>query len=244
VRLLSIIHGANARSALFGDEARAAGHQLDELSFAFGEPPIEPERYDAVMVFGGAMNVHEVNGNPWLLEEQRALSRVLEAEVPTLGVCLGGQLLASVAGGEVSRAPTPEIGWYEVETTADAADDPVLGEFPDRFTAYQWHSYQFSLPPGAVLLATTPVCLQAYRIGEHAWGTQFHAEVTPDIVEGWISNYGSDPDAVEAGLDQARERTRLAEEIEGWNDLGRKLVHGFLDVAAERTGLAPERARA
>ena len=117
MRLLSIIHGANARSALFGDEVRAAGHTLDELSFAFGEPPVEPERYDAVLVFGGAMNVHELDGNPWLSDEQRALSRVLEAEVPILGTCLGGQLLASVAGGEVSRAPEPEIGWYEVETT-------------------------------------------------------------------------------------------------------------------------------
>jgi GMP synthase-like glutamine amidotransferase len=244
MRLLSIIHGATARSALFGDEVRAAGHELDELSFAFGEPPVDPERYDAVMTFGGAMNVHEVDGNPWLLDEQRVLARVLEHEVPMLGICLGSQLLASIVGARVSRAPQPEIGWHEVEMTAHAADDPVLGDFPDRFTAFQWHSYQFDLPPGAVSLATSPVCLQAYRIGDHAWGTQFHAEVTKDIVEGWISNYGSDPDAVRVGFDPARERVRLAERIEGWNELGRRLVRGFLDVAAERAGLTPQRASA
>ena len=89
VRVLSIVHGANARSALFGDVVREQGHDLDELSFAFGEAPAEPERYDAVMVFGGAMNVHEIDGNPWLTEEQRAISRVLDAGVPIFGVCLG-----------------------------------------------------------------------------------------------------------------------------------------------------------
>jgi GMP synthase (glutamine-hydrolysing) len=244
MRVLSIIHGENARSALFGEEVRSQGHELDERSFAFGEAPAEPERYDAVMVFGGAMNVHEVDGNPWLLPEQRALARVLELEVPVLGVCLGSQLLAAVAGGTVSRAPEPEIGWYEVELTAEGTEDPVLGAFPARFTSYQWHSYQFSRPPGSVVLATSPNCLQAFRLGNHAWGTQFHAEVTEEIVGNWISSYGTDPDAVRIGFDPERERRRLATEIGPWNDLGRKLIRGFLGVAADRVGLTPQHARA
>jgi GMP synthase (glutamine-hydrolysing) len=244
VRVLSIIHGETARSAIFGDAARAAGHELEELSYAFGEAPREPERYDAVMVFGGVMNVHEVEHNPWLSDEQRALARVLEAGVPVLGVCLGSQLLASVAGGRVSRAPVPEIGWTQVETTPEAADDPLFADVPDRFDAYQWHSYQFDLPPGATLLATNPVCAQAFRFADFAWGIQFHAEVTRQIVELWIGRYSTDPDAVRVGLDPARERLRLAERIGRWNEIGRTLVRGFLTVAEERAGVGAQPARA
>lgn len=244
MRVLSIVHGANARSALFGEVVREQGHDLDELSFAFGEAPAEPERYDAVMVFGGAMNVHETDGNPWLTEEQRAIARVLDAGVPIFGVCLGSQLLAAVAGGTVSRSREPEIGWYEVEATADAADDPLFVQLPDRFEALQWHSYQASLPPGATALAWSPLCLQAYRLGETAWGTQFHGEVTREIFRGWIDNYRQDPDAVRIGFDPDAHRALLEDKIRRWNEIGRTLAGGFLDVARERAGVEPEPATA
>jgi GMP synthase (glutamine-hydrolysing) len=243
MRVLSIIHGENARSALFGEEVCAAGHELEERSYAFGEAPARPEGYDAVMVFGGVMNVHEVDGHPWLGDERRALSRIVDAGVPVLGVCLGAQLLASVAGGRVTRAPVPEIGWTPVETTPAAADDRLFTDVPDRFDAYQWHSYQFDLPPGATLLATTPVCAQAFRLADFTWGVQFHAEVTREVAESWIGHYGTDPDAVRAGLDPARERLRLAERIGRWNEIGRTLVRGFLAVAGERAGVEVQQAR-
>jgi GMP synthase (glutamine-hydrolysing) len=244
MRVLSIIHGENARSAIFGDAVRAAGHDLDELSYAFGERPSEPERYDAVMVFGGVMNVHEIDGHPWLSDEQRAIARALEEDVPLLGVCLGSQLLASVAGGRVSRAPVPEIGWTPVETTPEAAEDPLFAEVPERFDAYQWHSYQFDLPPGATLLATSRVCFQAFRLDDSAWGIQFHAEVTRKVVESWIGRYSTDPDAVRVGLDPARELLRLAERIDRWNEIGRTLIHGFLAVAEARAGVPTPQASA
>ncbi|MBA2536111.1 MAG: type 1 glutamine amidotransferase [Actinobacteria bacterium] len=245
MRVLSIIHGANARSGIFGDVVREAGHELVERSYAFGEPPPEaPETYDAVMVFGGVMNVHEVDGHPWLGVETRALECLLENEVPVLGVCLGAQLLASAAGAEVSRAQRPEIGWYEVETTDEARDDALFSGTPDRFDAFHWHSYQFDHPPDAVLLARSPVCLQAYRIRETCWGIQFHAEVSKQIAADWISHYGKDPDAIRIGLDPERERRRLDDEIERWNEFGRTLIDRFLVVAGERAGVAPQRARA
>jgi GMP synthase (glutamine-hydrolysing) len=244
MRILSIIHGENARSAIFGEAARAARHELDERSYAFGEPPRDPERYDAVMVFGGVMNVHEIDGHPWLGDEQRALARILEARVPVLGVCLGGQLLASVAGGRVSRAPVPEIGWTQVETTPEAVDDPLFADLPERFEAYQWHSYQFDLPPDATLLATNAVCAQAFRVADFAWGIQFHAEVTREIADSWIGHYGTDPDAVRVGLDPVRERVRLEERIDRWNEIGRTLVGGFLAAAEQRAGVGAQRASA
>jgi GMP synthase (glutamine-hydrolysing) len=245
VQVLSIIHGPNARSGVFGEVVRSGGHDLIERSYAFGEPPPEPpETYDAVMVFGGAMNVHEVDGHPWLTRELQVLERLLEDEVPVLGVCLGSQMLAAAAGAKVSRAPEPEIGWYEIETMPEAADDPLLGSAPARFTGFQWHSYQFDRPAGAVVLARSPICLQAYRIGRSAWGIQFHAEVAKGTVSDWISQYGTDPDAVRTGFAPAHERERLESEIDRWNDFGRTLAGRFLGVAQNRLGLGVARASA
>ena len=230
MRLLALIHGENAGPGIFGEETLAAGHALDVRSFAFGERPGGP--FDALMVFGGAMNVHEVHGNPWIEEERAFIADALEGGVPTLGVCLGGQLVASVAGAEVARVSAPEIGWHRVELTPEAADDPVLGTMPPHFTAYQWHSYGFSLPQGAVALAQSPVCLQAYRLGDSVWGTQFHAEVTEEICLSWIDEFRIDPDA--QGLDPEAARAEVAANIGRWNELGRRLAGGFLAVAGKR----------
>jgi GMP synthase (glutamine-hydrolysing) len=243
-RILSVIHGENARAGVFGEEVLAEGHELEERSWALGDPPGDVAEYDGVLVLGGAMNVHELDGHPWIPDETRAVERALDRGIPVFGVCLGSQLLGAVAGAHVSRVATPEIGWFDVETTAAAPFDPLLRNLPERFTAYQWHSYQCDLPAGATALAQSPVCLQAYRLGDAAWGTQFHAEVTREICESWISRFDTDPDAVAQGFDPQAERARVAEEIGRWNELGRRLMRGFLGVAAARAGVSPARASA
>jgi GMP synthase (glutamine-hydrolysing) len=235
VRILTLIHGKDAGPGVFGEEIVAAGAEFEVKSFALGLRPDHPlGSYDGVLVMGGSMNVHELDGHPWLADERRAMSDVLDAGVPLLGICLGSQLLAAVNGGKVTRAPEPEIGWYEVETTEAAAGDPVLGSLPPRFTAFQWHSFCSDLPPGAVSLATSPVCLQAYRLGDNAWGTQFHAEVTPEICETWISHYHTDPDAIALGFEPDAARALVAQNIDRWNELGRALARSFLGVVSAR----------
>ena len=94
----------------------------------------------------------------------------------------------------------------------------MLGFLPQRFTAFGWHSYEATLPPGATALAHSDICLQAYRVGEAAWGIQFHAEVSPADLEHWTVNYEEDPDAIAIGLDPEALGRRNAEEIERWND--------------------------
>jgi len=170
------------------------------------------------MVFGGAMNVDQETEHPWLRDEEGYLRSLLDRRVPLLGVCLGAQMLAVAAGASVGPAAKPEIGWHDVERTAD---DEVLGTLPCRFSAFQWHAYAFDLPAGAVELARSRVCLQAFRVGEKAWGVQFHPEVTREIVAGWAEQA---PDEAPAGL-----LAQTAERIDEWERFGRKLCGAFLD---------------
>jgi GMP synthase (glutamine-hydrolysing) len=145
-----------------------------------------------------------------------------------LGVCLGAQLIAKAAHAPVRPASEPEIGWREVELTDEAQDDPIFSQLPARFHAFEWHYYTYGVPAGAVELARSRVCTQAFRLGDSAWGIQFHAEVTGSQIERWLF----DPDAPANPATVARE-TR--EYIAAWNDLGRALCGTFLEIA-ERVG--------
>jgi GMP synthase (glutamine-hydrolysing) len=229
VRVLSLIHQDDAPTGTFADAVRSRGAELTEWNIARGRPPREPEHYDAIFVFGGAMHVDQEERHPWLREEQGMIKGLLAAEVPLFGVCLGSQLIAKAAGARVGPAAREEVGWHEVELTAEAADDPIFRAAPSRFAAFQWHSYAFDLPPGGVPLARNSVGLQAYRIGEATWGIQFHAEVTREIVSGWIASDGG------------RHTFDLAP-MERWVQLGRGLADRFLDVASRRPRRAPRAA--
>jgi GMP synthase-like glutamine amidotransferase len=194
--------------------------------------PPELDGYGAAMVFGGAMNVDEEEANPWLRREKDFLRRLLAERTPTLGVCLGAQLLAEAAGARPARAAEPEIGWLGISLGPEARDDALLGPLPDRFEGFQWHSYEAPLPPGAVPLADSPVCLQAFRLAYGAgWGLQFHAEVTRESVRDWLDDYRSDPDAVRIGLDPEALRAETGRKIDAWNELGRGLCARFLAAA-------------
>jgi GMP synthase-like glutamine amidotransferase len=217
VRVLSLIHQDDAPSGIFAEAVHERGAQLTECNIARDGPP--PDSCDAVFVFGGAMHVDQEERHGWLREENELLKRLLAAEVPLFGVCLGAQLIAKAAGARVGPAVREEVGWHPVELTPEAGGDPVLGVLPERFDAFQWHSYAFELPPDGVPLARSAVGLQAYRVGAAAWGIQFHAEVTREIVEGWMAS------------DSAGRRFDVAP-MESWNRIGRGLAARFLDVAA------------
>jgi GMP synthase (glutamine-hydrolysing) len=237
VRILAIVHQRDAGPGVFAEAIRDAGAELDQWTLAERpQPPADPLGYDAVFVLGGAMNVDEGDRHGWIAEEQRLLRELLEREVPLLGLCLGGQLLAAAAGGAPRRASRPEIGWYEVEVTRDGGEDPLLGPLAPSFEAFQWHSYEFPLPPGAVPLARSEVCLQACRLGKRAWAIQFHPEVSRADALHWIDDYGADPDAVRTGIDPAILGPETEEKIGAFNELGRDLCGRWLRTA---TGVRP-----
>jgi GMP synthase (glutamine-hydrolysing) len=235
VRVLAVVHQADAGPGVFADEARARGDQLDEWTLpAGGAAPADPAAYDAVMTFGGSMHADQEAQHPWLASEKDLLRDLIDRRVPLLGVCLGSQLVAEAAGATVEPAPEPEIGWLDVELTAEGASDPLLAPLAPRFTAFQWHSYRSPLPPGAVALAESPAALQAFRAGDRAWGIQFHAEVTERDAVGWAERYDEDPKAVEIGVDPDALAASIRGRIAPWNDLGRALCGRFLDLARPR----------
>jgi GMP synthase (glutamine-hydrolysing) len=230
LKLLSLIHQDDARSGVFAEAA--TGHELEEWSFRSGERPPRPlDRYEAVLVMGGGMHVDQEDRHPWLRAEKAYLRWLLDRGTPVLGVCLGGQLVADVAGGRVAPLPAPQVGWWEAELAPTAADDLLLGPLPSRFHAFQWHSYGFELPPGAAALAADATGLQAYRLGEAAWGLQFHAEVTRETVRAWLDRHRRDEDAVEAELDPRRLAADTEARIDTWNRIGREICGRFIEAA-------------
>lgn len=149
-----------------------------------------------VISLGGPMSAYEDTEHPWILNELSFLKTVYENDMPILGICLGGQLLARALGGRVERAPQPEIGWWPVEINSDGNADPLLGIVTELLghqpIVYQWHQDTFHLPPGATLLAGTKACSrQAFRLGKKAYGLQFHPEVDSQILTQWLD----EPDA-------------------------------------------------
>jgi GMP synthase (glutamine-hydrolysing) len=229
VRVLAIVHQRDAGPGVFADAIADSGGTLEEWTLAERpEPPGDPLGYDGVLVLGGAMNVDEGERHGWIAEEEALLRELLEREVPLLGLCLGGQLLAAAAGTVPRRAPRPEIGWHRVEMTPEGEDDPLLAPLAPAFEAFQWHSCEFPLPPGAVPLARSEVCLQGARLGERAWALQFHPEVSRADALHWVDDYEADPDAVRIGIDPAVLRPETEAKTGAFNELGRELCQRWL----------------
>jgi GMP synthase-like glutamine amidotransferase len=229
MRTLAISHQRDAGPGVFADAIAAAGHRLDLWHRAETEqPPDDPRGYDAVLTFGGAMHADHEDEHAWLAGEKSLLRELLADETPLLAVCLGAQLLAEAAGGEAIRAAQPEIGWFEVEVTPAGAVDPVLAALAPSFEAFEWHSYECRLPDDAVVLARTPVCVQAFRVGAAAWGIQFHAEVSAADARHWIDDYQADEDAVRIGVDPEALGAETEAKIEAFNQLGRDLCTRWL----------------
>jgi GMP synthase (glutamine-hydrolysing) len=240
MRVLSVVHHLNAAAGVFAEPAAAAGHELVEW-LPHESPPPDLDGFAAAMIFGAESQVDEEHRHPWLRPEKELLRRLLGAGVPTLGVCFGSQLIAEAAGAVVRRAERPEVGWCEMELTPQGAADPVLGFLPRRFEGLGWHYYEWLLPPGAVALARSDACLQAFRLeGSDAWGVQFHPEVTRADFDSWLDHWGGDLDALATGLDPEAIRAESADKIGAWNDVGRGISERFLAVAAgARTRVSP-----
>ncbi|MCB5409795.1 type 1 glutamine amidotransferase [Pseudogemmobacter faecipullorum] len=180
---------------------------------------------DALVVFGGEQRADDDAAYPYLKPLAGLMRAYSEAGKAVLGVCLGSQILARAFGGQNLAGITREFGWCEVNRTAEGAQDPVMGAVSDNFHIYQMHTDTFTLPEGAVRLASSAIAEnQCFRIGAKTYGMQFHFEANrnvaaawnrdfPEVIEemrpGWVrdmpreaAKYGADADA--SGLALAR----------------------------------------
>ena len=164
----------------------ARGAEVTHTRFFEDAALPSPGELDLVVVMGGPMSVNDEAAHPWLREEKAFLRSAIAGCVPTLGICLGAQMIASAMGARVYKNRTKEIGWFPVR--AEAAPEGCFA-FPESLAVFHWHGETFDLPSGALLLATSAACRnQAYQVGRRAVGLQFHLEVTPESVDALIAN--------------------------------------------------------
>lgn len=189
MRLRALLHVPFEGVGSIAAWAEDRGHCLTSTHCYAGEALPAPDDYDLLVVMGGPMGVYDETDHPWLAEEKKAIAAAVAAGRPVLGICLGAQLLAVVLGGSVSRNPVPEIGWFPVTLTEAGAAEPILAGFPPTFYAFHWHGDTFSLPPGAVLAASSAACAnQAFVYQGRVVGLQFHLETTPAAMQSLIKH--------------------------------------------------------
>lgn len=223
MRVYSVVHERDAAAGVFG-------------RFPIWIPGEQPtpslEDVDGLLIFGGSMHVDQNEEHRWMSPEKQLIRDALAFGTPMLGVCLGSQLLAEAAGARPHRMEEPEIGWYEIEITEAGARDPLVGPLAPSVEVFEWHHYAAPLPPGAVELARTPACVQAFRIeGKPAWGLQFHAEVVREDLFSWLDGW-DEAEAAQTDLDPDAIRAASELRIEGQNEIGRGLAERFLAEAA------------
>lgn len=196
---------------------KASGFRIRYANFARDpEQQLELDRYAAIIVLGGPMNVDTVDKHPFLAAEVELLREALDKGMSILGICLGAQLLAKALGGRVAPGERREIGWYDVDLTEAGRRDPVLSSFGPVQRVFQWHEDCIELPDGCAHLARSPDCeVQAFRYGEHAYGFQFHLEVDRLLVDRWLTVPANQPvlEAERGNIDPERIREQTREQI-------------------------------
>lgn len=230
-RILVVEHQSDAGLGLVGERLRASGVEIVTVGPDAGEPiPDSLQSFDGLIVLGGSMGPTEDEVAPWLPATRKLLADGVAEGLPTLGICLGAQLLATATGGHVRTMPGgPEVGVHGVNFLESAAQDPLFAGFTGTtLPAVQWHWLEADqLPENTRVLASSGACTnQAFRIGERAWGVQFHPEALGDTAQDWaddgkgdLAEIGLEPDEVVASV-----RTAEPELREAWSQVADRFV--------------------
>jgi GMP synthase-like glutamine amidotransferase len=179
------------------------------------ELPRDPDSAAGVVMLGGPMNVYQEKEYPFLKEEDLFIRQMLREKVPFLGICLGAQLLAKAAGAAVTRSPEKERGWYDVQLTREGRQDDLFRGLGPTLSVFQWHDDTFAVPDGGILLATGRPCRnQAFKVGNCAYGLQFHIEVTADMIKAWSEEEGAASHAGRIEAEGAARRGRFEKQTQ------------------------------
>ena len=145
------------------------------------------EEIDLLIVLGGPMSVNDIDNYSWLKDEKQFIRSMIKSGKPTLGICLGAQLIASAMSAKVYPNIETEIGWFPIQSVKK--EENGVFHFPKEIEVFHWHGETFDLPVGAILLAQSVVCKnQAFQLGRHVIGLQFHLETTINSANAIIEN--------------------------------------------------------
>jgi GMP synthase-like glutamine amidotransferase len=191
---LIIKHNPSEGGGLFEQILKEKGWNQDALSlYAGAEMPDSPDRYDLLLVMGGPMSANDEDQYPFIKKELPFIRQCLILGKPVLGICLGAQLMAKALGARVYPGPHKEIGWYFLSQTPSARTDPLFSLLDPCFLVFQWHGETFDLPDEGIGLAGNEAYpQQAFRIGDWAYGLQFHFEVTEPMIKTWVSQWAGE----------------------------------------------------
>lgn len=223
--------GAFARAGvdLLTVDATSPGTELPPLGDVAG-----------IVTFGGTMNVDQVHEYPYLARVIAYTSEAIERRVPYLGICLGSQILARASGMDVVQGPVREVGFEPVRPTPEASADPLLSFLGDHEMALQWHEDTHELPAGATLLVTGDrIPVQGYRIGDRAWGIQFHLEVDVWELDWWLEISDSQVD-LKARWGKSSDEIRAESELHmiDQQKRGREIFRRFADVVRTASSMS------
>jgi GMP synthase (glutamine-hydrolysing) len=232
--VLVLQHIACEPPGAFEDVLTAAGADIHRVELDEGEPLPSWQNYVAIVAMGGPMSVNDDAELPWLTAEKQAIADAVKAGVPYWGSCLGVQLLAASLGARVYSGTQPEVGVLPVTITDDGRSDPVFAGLPPEFLTLQWHGDTFDLPDGATLLASSSAYPnQAFRVGQTAYGVQFHVEVTDQMAREWaqVPAYAEYADRVlgAGGID--RLMTEFDAARDRMLDVGRRMFERWVEIA-------------
>ncbi|MDW3626599.1 MAG: type 1 glutamine amidotransferase [Nitrososphaeraceae archaeon] len=160
--------------------------------------PTDLISYSGIIILGGPMSVYD--NYAYLKNEQKLIKKAVDMNIPTLGICLGSQLIAEAMGGKVYPGNLKEIGWHDIEITENGSRDIFNGIATLKNTVFQWHGDTFELPESAIILAKSDTYVQAFRI-KTAIGIQFHIEVDESMIDEWIRVYSKE--VSDLNLDQS-----------------------------------------
>jgi GMP synthase-like glutamine amidotransferase len=223
-----------------GDWLAGAGADLTVCRPAMDGVPESLDGVEGVVCMGGAMGAHDDADHPWLAGLRRLLAEAVARQLPVLGVCLGGQLLAAATGGAVRRAVGgPEAGTTLIAKRDAAAHDPLFAPLPLTPDVIQFHQDEIHrLPPGAILLASSPRCaIQAFRLGASAYGLQGHIETSPAMVQSWARRDSATARAFPpAQLDPDHIEQVHADIAEAWQPVAARFVALAAGELAPATG--------
>jgi len=179
--------------ALIENWAEDRGHVLSATKFYEEHAIPSVDDYDALIIMGGPMSVHDGGTYPWLVEEKKHIKQAIEAGKHIFGVCLGAQLIADVLGAKISNAPVKEIGWFPIAWSDGAMGHKIISGLNPAMTVFHWHGEQFEIPKGAIHLASSKACeTQAFLYKEKVLGLQFHLEMNETAIDKIIENCGNE----------------------------------------------------